>query len=547
MKKRIIAAVCAMSVLGQIAAAAEIKPNSVGQIEISGSVGAADSREVLISIFGPYDSLTEYADAAKAENMGALYVNAVYADDTNRYSFAYTPKEQNKFYAVSVTENGKQETMPVLLAAEEVYQGVLESINSAKTLADMQAVFKKAEYKDVLIGSYPEYQALTAAQQDCVMNELLAKKGNAGFVDFKAFEAAYTIATAVQTVNNLKDAQKIQAVSEAHFDLSSTQLYMVYQKFTAAEQITVFQRLIERDFAGLDAYMDVFDESIFLAQIEKEPYATNLTALLQDNAARLGLNLGNYTTYAPAVNTTLRGKYYKTLPEFQAALTAAVYAAQRNPGTPSGGSGGGGGSQHGSSTIIPNGTPNNSDVTTPETPLFSDLDSVAWAKDAIITLAEKRIVSGKEAGKFYPQDNITREEFVKIIVGAFAIEDTTEAPGFTDVDAKQWYYGAVAAGVKAGIISGISKTEFGVGQNITRQDMAAILYRVAVLKGMELPAGDTLFIDDAAIAGYAKDAVYALKEAGVVSGVGENCFEPKRVATRAEAVQLIYTMMEVQS
>lgn len=97
---------------------------------------------------------------------------------------------------------------------------------------------------------------------------------------------------------------------------------------------------------------------------------------------------------------------------------------------------------------------------------------------------------------------------------------------------------------REGIVSGISDTLFGAGQNILRQDMAVMIWRV--LSDMEVqPSGDdTPFADDGEIAEYALEAVYKLKAFGIVQG-NENNFSPQEKLTRAEAAVVISALYSI--
>ena len=175
---------------------------------------------------------------------------------------------------------------------------------------------------------------------------------------------------------------------------------------------------------------------------------------------------------------------------------------------------------------------------------FSDLGDAAWAKDAIVALAEDGVLSGKGDGKFYPNDTVTREEFVKIVVEAFGIYNKNAIADFEDVAEDRWSYGYIASGVHAGIIKGVSDTEFNPAGTMTRQDMAVIMSRVADLLGLNLTGDSSVFADDADIASYAKDAVGALANAGIINGTGNDCFSPLGTVTRAQAAKVAYELMD---
>ena len=214
---------------------------------------------------------------------------------------------------------------------------------------------------------------------------------------------------------------------------------------------------------------------------------------------------------------------------------------------PSGGSGGSGGSGNrrpstgSGSTISDDNKDDNNDVTYDTN--FSDLGDAAWAESSVEYLASKGVVSGKGDGKFYPNDTVTREEFVKIIVEAFKIYSNTATVEFEDVDSGRWSYGYIASAYRAGIIAGNSDTTFNPAGEMTRQDMAVIMYRVANLVGLSLNSADVTFADGADIADYAKEAVGALCSAGIINGTGDNCFSPLETVTRAQAAKIAYELM----
>ena len=158
-------------------------------------------------------------------------------------------------------------------------------------------------------------------------------------------------------------------------------------------------------------------------------------------------------------------------------------------------------------------------VITPQAPLapsvsqvnFNDIDTVSWAKDAILSLASKKIVNGKADGMFYPNDSVTREEIAKILVEAFGIDKNDVVCDFNDVDNSHWSYVYVAAAKKSGIVNGYEDGSFGLGSGVTRQELAAMIYRTAKANGIIFADGKkTEFADSEQIADYAKDAVDVL-------------------------------------
>ena len=211
-----------------------------------------------------------------------------------------------------------------------------------------------------------------------------------------------------------------------------------------------------------------------------------------------------------------------------------------------GGGGGGGGS---SSVSIKGNVPVNTDkpyvIPTPTNDGFIDMEQVPWAKNAVDTLFERGIINGRSENLFCPQETITREEFLKIVVESLNVVGISEEhKGFSDVKADSWYSHYVDTGVGCRIINGISETEFGVGRPVTREDMATILYRATEYAQVNLySVEDNTFTDETDIADYAKEAVKALSSANVINGMDDGSFMPKKTATRAEAAVMLYNLL----
>ena len=178
---------------------------------------------------------------------------------------------------------------------------------------------------------------------------------------------------------------------------------------------------------------------------------------------------------------------------------------------------------------------------------FSDLQSVPWAKESIEALAAKGIVNGPGDGTFRPNNKVTRAEFIKMLMTAFDLVDKNAKSTFSDVKAGMWYYEAVASAEKLGIVKGKGDGSFGVNEQITRQDMAVMVYRTSLILGMNLKdgSGEVRFVDKGDISAYALEAVAVMQENGIINGIGDNRFAPENNATRAEAAVIIYRLYKM--
>ncbi len=217
----------------------------------------------------------------------------------------------------------------------------------------------------------------------------------------------------------------------------------------------------------------------------------------------------------------------------------------------SGSSGGGGGFGGGGSSsitkaeidndIIDSG---NEEITEKVNVTFSDLNENHWAYEPVAFLSQKGIVSGMGDGSFAPDREVTREQFVKIIVEAFNVQGVSTNNIFTDVESGRWSEEYILAAFENGIAGGMGDGIFAPEKPVTRQDAAVMLKRVCDKYGIELTNNEKAFSDDDKIASYAKDSVKALSGAGVINGFEDGTFRPENTLTRAQAAKMIYGLIK---
>ncbi len=181
--------------------------------------------------------------------------------------------------------------------------------------------------------------------------------------------------------------------------------------------------------------------------------------------------------------------------------------------------------------------------TKPEAIVFSDIKDVSWAEQAINSLAGKNIISGYGNGIFGPNNFVTREEFVKMLVLTLNISLSSSA-NFDDIAPSDWCYPYVGGATSAGIVNGIDDTTFGKGRFITREEMAAMTFRAINVVGKTLSGTDKdEFADASDISPWAIESCTAMHRAGIINGMGNNCFVPKENVTRAQAAKILYEVM----
>lgn len=206
-----------------------------------------------------------------------------------------------------------------------------------------------------------------------------------------------------------------------------------------------------------------------------------------------------------------------------------------------GNNGGSGGGSSGSNRVVMPSLPNI--PTTGNGVEFNDLDGVEWARKAIETLGSRFIISGRGDGSFDPMSPIKREEFVKILVLAAELPiEKDSSVSFSDIVDNEWYSSYIYTGIRNGIVSGISEELFGVGEYITRQDVAVMIARA--LKLSTDTVTENIFDDSESISDYARASVHTLAAMGIINGMGDGSFAPVKSISRAEAAQMIYNMLE---
>ena len=187
-------------------------------------------------------------------------------------------------------------------------------------------------------------------------------------------------------------------------------------------------------------------------------------------------------------------------------------------------------------------TPANPDTGLP----FTDVGPGDWFLENVKYVYEKGLMNGTSDTTFSPKKTTNRAMIVTIL---HRLEGTpapdAQAP-FTDVPAGQYYAEAVAWAAANGIVNGTSDTTFAPLNNITREQMAAILYRYAQYKEYDVSGSADLsaFTDAASISDYAVSALQWAVDAGLINGKGNGILDPKGSATRAEVSAILSRFCE---
>jgi len=171
---------------------------------------------------------------------------------------------------------------------------------------------------------------------------------------------------------------------------------------------------------------------------------------------------------------------------------------------------------------------------------FIDIKKDAWYYDVVKTIVEKGLMNGISETEIAPEMEVTRAMFVTILYRAAGEPAVSEAAKFADVSADKYYAKAVAWASANGIVNGVTESEFAPDNNITREQMAAILYRYAK---NENTADEITYTDKTVISDYALDAVAWAKATGIMQGNEDGSFAPLRNSSRAEAAAVFIRLL----
>lgn len=177
---------------------------------------------------------------------------------------------------------------------------------------------------------------------------------------------------------------------------------------------------------------------------------------------------------------------------------------------------------------------------------FADVSGSDWFYNDVRYVYEKGIMDGTGADRFSPNAPLTRAMIVTILYRMAGSPSVSGSSDFTDVAAGKWFAKAVAWAAANGIVNGYGDSLFGPNDPVTREQLAAILYRYAVYGGMTavtLEENLGSFADTAQLSAYAIQAMNWAVGQGLINGSGNNLV-PKAQATRAQVAAIIHRYLE---
>ena len=173
---------------------------------------------------------------------------------------------------------------------------------------------------------------------------------------------------------------------------------------------------------------------------------------------------------------------------------------------------------------------------------FSDVDADDWFAESAVYVRDNGVMNGTSDTTFNPNGTTNRGQIAAILYRAAGSPAVSGAADFPDVTAGAYYADAASWAAANGIVTGYSDGTFGPGDPITRQQLAAILWRYAGSPAAESGAD---YADESTIASYAVTAVDWARDTGVITGRDGNVFDPNGRATRAQAAVILHRYLEL--
>lgn len=511
MKRKILAAVAAVCMTASslnVAYAANIKTFiNNGEIEYSGTVEKEKIGEnVLLQVFNKGVEVNE--TSWKSENpANIVYINSKATDKDGNYSFNFVLTSNGLYPMV------KNEVSDDKAEIEYIGYTNIDDFKAAITELSGKAENEIAAYIDAnkeKLGMYGDVFSLPSADVAKLIKSSI--KSDSDFSDLIKVYVA-------ETYSQNKDVALNDYIDDILDENDSLKGY--YKDYNAS----LYSAQLKQSYNDIDEFYDKLTESIILVNVYKNDGVSEVAEMLNKYASKLGITKEVTTTMASNVVGTM--------------WTKTELADKLNKMQ----SGGSGGSASGSSWGGNNGGGVTSAVGMPTIgnndsngEVFGDIANIEWAKDAINSLFSKGVIKGKGDGVFAPMDNVLREEIVAMLVREIQLNITGAKPGFGDVIENAWYYDAVKAAYHSGIVNGYSEEKFGIGDNVTRQDLAVMIYNTLTICGIEVPetVAEVQFADEGNIAGYAQEAVKYLQVRGIINGYSDATFKPTNCASRAE-------------
>lgn len=484
------------------------------------------------------------------QTKGIVALEQYTSNETGNF-FAEIPAYAGDFeIAVNDYFSGVKQTSAINIPETDFYREIVDKFNNASSTSEIKNLVLDRGGE---LGLDTKY--FTDDMSEKISKRLYAKKGSYTIENIRKQFDKCVLYSYLYDDTDKENINSVIVYYDEYLNIASSanpkNIYKSYLGFSNKMKTAVLDFAFDSEASSFENIKKSFNDAVVKAAF-KEFGKTELDTFICNNLDYVAFDKYN------KLSVVKKGEILSEMKKAQNCNTAEDYVELYNKilndkssqaGSEGSGKGSGGGGAAGSigpksfdSEIVENTVPKIDTDANASSNAFEDINDAAWAKEAIAELYKRKIVNGKEPGRFYPNDFITRAEFSKIVVEAFGLKDELAQSDFADVDPKGWSYIYIASAVNAGIVSGYENNTFRGNELLTREDMATIFYRALVKTGTigSIESITNPFVDFEGVSPYAQNSVLMLYNSGIVSGVGDARFDPKANTTRAQVCKMIY-------
>ena len=481
----------------------------------------------------------------KISNDGSFKIEVEFTPQADSYDIKINSQnEEHKKLSFYVPD-----TSDILELISKLNSGEYDALDISEQIAlnNKNLAFDDTIYKD-----------LVPVAKNQIASSMVAENGTNFDINniYESF-GKYTLFSAVKNASTVTLVEKaVNYYNDKYLELEKLSVEALKKDMTKDELNTLYSLIKGFSANNISELKDKYQEAVIISKIKNSVSNDGLPAILEAYKSEVAIetemisfnNLNDtdkkvVLRYLTDEKNNISNKE-NLKNKLNYAITNKETLKQVDPSAPNppviiGGGGGGGGTVDVSKDYVPSSTQSEFVVQS----YFSDISDVSWADEAIKYLYDNGIISGKEPGKFMPYDNITRAEATKMLVGK--VDSAKDVLPFNDANG-HWGYDYIAYAYNKGFVSGVGASEFGVDSNITRQDMAVIIYRMIQYSSYakRIETITKTFTDEETISDYAKNSVIMLAEYGIINGFEDGSFRAKEPITRAQAAVIVYNYLK---
>lgn len=491
-------------------------------------VGIYSERELTITIEGDFAKALNQLKAGNASRMETFLANEQKAFDKINEGI----REQD----VDKVQEGLIGNGEKSLSNSEVFDNtVFKNMNPEETIAFVRKLL-----------SYP-------GNFDCRAQELVADENK-----IKApFEEIYNVFLKESRAVKLDNVATVEELSQILKDNNDVLNLPINDDCYKNYEEAITQELIGKVFVNYNDFETKFFDILLMTNIKNSANAVYLLNLIETYSNFVGYDKTNYSKITD--KNLFGNKFISAKANFTQLEDVKNYfdnykeqePAPQPTANPVYGGGGGGSSRLPANTeakVVAKEYFEKDPASQAPAPvqLFTDVEISHWSYDAVAYMKAKKAVSGYEDGSFKPNNNITRAEFIKMMMTIFKTDEDVakefENP-YSDLNEDEWYYNCMLKAAELGVLSGDGGKCY-PDKLITREEISALVFRMIENSGQTINRNTEIvkFSDEGEISKWAYVPIMKLQTAGVLNGINGK-FEPKANSTRAMAAQILYKTM----